>query len=221
MIGPTAPVYRPYEMGSKLTKVSGGMEEDEAGLVAAARAGDAAAFERLVAIHADAVYRVAAGYVGPDEAEDAAQETFVRVHQGLRGFAGESSLRTWVLRIAANVALTRLEKRRRTRARPIDEAGEPAARGREPGEAAEVEEQRAAVRRAVAELPEKERAVAVLRGMEGLSFEEVARVLGIKRPTAESRMARAKERLRAALGRWLDMGAGAAGRVKEGPTWAR
>ena len=58
------------------------------------------------------------------------------------------------------------------------------------------------MRRAIEALPEKERVVAVLRGLEELSFEEVAQVLGIRRPTAESRMARAKERLKGMLRKW-------------------
>ena len=65
-------------------------------------------------------------------------------------------------------------------------------------------EAREALHAALAELPEDQRAVIVLRGLEGLPFEEVARILGIKKPTAESRMARAKEKLRGLLGRWLE-----------------
>jgi RNA polymerase sigma-70 factor (ECF subfamily) len=181
------------------------MEEDESALLAAARAGNQAAFERLVARYADSVFRIAAAHVGRDEAEDAAQEVFVRVHQGLRGFQGDSRFSTWIYRIATNVALTRGRRRRRRSAvGPLDSAEEPAARDPSPEEDALREERRSAVRRALAELPEKERAVAVLRALEGLPFEEVADALGIKRPTAESRMARAKERLRAALARWIE-----------------
>jgi len=184
-----------------------GMEDEDPALLAAARAGDAKAFEALVGRHADAVWRVLAGHLGPDaaEVEDAAQEVFVRMHQGLRGFAGDSRLSTWVFRIATNVALTRAKRVRvrRGRTAPIEAAGEPAARGPSPDERAAGEERRDAVRRAIEALPEKERAVAVLRGLEEMPFEEIARVLGIQRPTAESRMARAKERLRSLLKGWL------------------
>ena len=83
------------------------MEADEQALVAAARAGDADAFERLVARHADAVYRVCAGHLGAQDAEDAAQEVFLRIHQGLAGFEGSSQLSTWIFRVATNVSLTR------------------------------------------------------------------------------------------------------------------
>jgi RNA polymerase sigma-70 factor (ECF subfamily) len=185
------------------------MEQDEAALLAAARAGDRAAFERIVARHAGAVFRIAAGILGPDEAEDAAQEAFVRIHQGLARFGGEASLATWIYRIATNVALTRARRRRRLRIfRRLSGAPEAATQDLGPAENAIVDERQAAVRRAIAALPEKERAVVILRGIEGLSFDEVARALGIKRPTAESRMARAKERLREALARWLGGGEG-------------
>jgi RNA polymerase sigma-70 factor (ECF subfamily) len=181
------------------------MEADELALVAAARAGDAAAFERLIARHADAVFRVCAGHLGAQDAEDAAQEVFLRIHQGLAGFEGSSQLSTWIFRVATNVSLTRSkQKRRRKSVAPLEAAPEPVARGTPDGlEHLESEERREAVRRAVRELPEEQRAVAVLRALEGYSFEEVAQILGIKRPTAESRMNRAKERLKNALTRWL------------------
>jgi RNA polymerase sigma-70 factor (ECF subfamily) len=177
--------------------------DDDSALVAAAREGDAAAFERLVGRYTDPVYRVVAGYLGREDAEDASQEVFIRAHQGLRGFAGDASFRTWIYRIAVNVALTRVGRRSRTSGARLDSIAEPAAGGDGPGDAALAEERREAVRRAVLALPEKERAVAVLRGMEGLAFEEIAGALGIKRPTAESRMNRAKERLRRLLRRWV------------------
>src|SRR5438132_6178622 len=118
-------------------------EEDDASLLVAARAGAAPAFERLVARYADAVFRIAAAHLGRDEAEDAAQEAFIRVHQGLAGFQGESRLSTWIFRIATNVALTRARRRGR-RPAPLPEA-EPAARAPGPEEAAAAEERRAAV----------------------------------------------------------------------------
>lgn len=170
------------------------------------RADDHSAFEQIVEQHAPAVYRICAGLMGARhgdaDAEDAAQEVFTRVFTGLPGFKGESSVSTWIFRIATNVALTRV-KRRRSRPRAqalVDEPNEPRAG---PQDALAAQERREAVRRAVEQLPEEQRAVVVLRGFEGLSFEEVAQVLGILRPTAESRMSRAKERLRGLLGDFM------------------
>jgi RNA polymerase sigma-70 factor (ECF subfamily) len=180
------------------------MDADEQALVAAARSGDAAAFERLVARHADAVFRICAGHLGAQEAEDAAQEVFIRVHSGLAGFQGTSQLGTWIFRVATNVSLTRSrQRRRRPRPTALDSAPEASSHEPSPDQGLEDDERRDAVRRAVRELPEEQRAVAVLRALEGLPFEDVARILKIKRPTAESRMNRAKEKLRSTLKKWL------------------
>lgn len=183
--------------GSSLTED----EAEERALLAAVRSGDERAFERLVARHAPSVFRIVAGHLGPTDAEDAAQEVFTRVYLGLKGYKGEARLSTWIFRVATNVALTRAsKKRRRDPVRPFEE--EPPSSAPPPGEELLAQERREAVRRAVEQLPEEQRSVVLLRS-EGLSFEEVARVLGILRPTAESRMARAKERLRAILERFM------------------
>jgi RNA polymerase sigma-70 factor (ECF subfamily) len=186
--------------------LSGGVE-DERPLVAAALNGDALAFEGIVRLHADAVYRIVAGHLGPSEAEDAAQEVFVRIHQGLRGFQGDSRLATWIYRVATNVALTRAQRRRgRPRLLPLEGSAEPVETAPGPADTLEAAERVEAVRRAVERLPADQRAVVVLRGFEGLPFDEVARILKIQRPTAESRMARAKERLKTLLTSLLPRG---------------
>lgn len=181
------------------------MESDEAAWIAAARAGDVPAFERLVQRHAEPIYRIVAGHLGAGEAEDAAQEVFLRVHQGLAGFRGGCEFSTWVFRIATNVALTRAARRRRhppaVTLAPGDAPPAPAAG---PAETSARAERRQAVRAALAALPDAERAVAVLRGLEQLPFDEIARILGISRPAAESRMARARERLRTLLRPWIE-----------------
>jgi len=188
---------------------AGSLREDEAeerALLAAVRTGDPRAFERIVELHAPSVFRIVAGHLGSDEAEDAAQEVMTRVYLGLKGYKGEARLGTWIFRVATNVALTRGRKRRQRA--PQGSTGELAsvvdgrADAAPPEETLLARERREAVRRAVEQLPEDQRAVVLLR-TEGLSFEEVARVLGILRPTAESRMARAKDRLRAMLERFV------------------
>ncbi len=163
-----------------------------------ARGGDPRAFEEIVRSHADATYRIAAAMIGASHAEDVVQETFLRVHRGLPRFRGESRLRTWIYRIATNVSLTR---RGRMAARPAEPLGDADPVSTAPGPDAEsvTEERKALLRRALDQLPEHQRAVVILRVIEGLSFEETARILGIRRPTAESRMARAKDRLRQIL----------------------
>jgi RNA polymerase sigma-70 factor (ECF subfamily) len=159
-------------------------------------AGDGAAFEGLVALHGATVYRVVARHVGRGEAEDAAQETFLQIHKSLRGFQGRSSLSTWIYRVATTVALKRAARARRRVAalRLVSREPPPVAA------AADVEavatEERESVRRTLELLPVEQRAVVALRAVDGLSFKEIARVLGIPRPTAESRMFRGREALR-------------------------
>jgi len=175
---------------------------DEAALITRARAGDDAAFAQIVAEHAGAVFRIACGLLDGSDAEDVTQEVFIRVHRGLPGFRGGSKLSTWIYRIATNVALKR-RRRRRVATVPMESA-EPRSDQPDPSANLHHAERRQLLHSALEQLPEPQRAVVVLRGLEGLSFQEVAHVLGIQRPTAESRMARAKQKLRLILGQQLD-----------------
>jgi RNA polymerase sigma-70 factor (ECF subfamily) len=178
-------------------------DEVDARLVKRAAAGDAAAFRELVLKHVDAVHRVVVGHIGPGEGEDATQEVFLRMHRGLPGFEGRSRFTTWLYRIATNVGL-----KRRRRRWPFRRAGRSLAE--RPSEApgpdalALARERREEVARAVGALPESLRSVVILRGFEGLSWEEIASVLDIGVSTAEARMARAKRLLRVLLGASFD-----------------
>lgn len=172
--------------------------------MARARAGEAAALEEIVRHHAPRVFRVVAGHLGRAEAEDATQEVFLLVSQGIRRFEGRSQLSTWIHRIATNVALKR--HRRRRRKPPPDSLDAAAVASAGPGPLVEASgrELEAELRRALDALPEDQRAVVVLRGVEGLSFAEVAAALGIPEPTAHSRMSRARECLRRFLRPFLE-----------------
>ena len=173
--------------------------DEEASKLIQARAGDPEAFAWLVQQHADATYRVVAGIVGDSDAEDVLQEVFLRVHRNLSKFRGEARFRTWLHRIAVNVALKRRDRLKRRSTVPFD-GPEPVADHPEPTERLAAREAQEALWRAMDQLPDHQRAVVVLRGIEGLSFAEVAETLGIRKPTAESRMARAKARLKELLG---------------------
>src|SRR4051812_18395227 len=107
-------------------------------------ADDHSEFERIVEEHAPAVFRIVAGHLGAQEAEDAAQEVFTRVYTGLPSFKGESNIATWIFRIATNVALTR---GRRRRSRPPAQAlvDEPREQGGGPDDALAAQERREAV----------------------------------------------------------------------------
>jgi RNA polymerase sigma-70 factor (ECF subfamily) len=179
-------------------------------LVERARAGDLEAFERLVAHYQDRVYNYVLRMIyDPMEAQDVAQETFVRAWQGLPRFRGASSFQTWLYRIASNLAIdaARSRKRRGLVTVSLDEpvAGVDSSElehdlpdeGRyAPAEFLEQEELRQQVWQAVGELSDKLRPVIVLADLQGLSYGEIAKILGCPVGTVKSRLFNARSQLR-------------------------
>ena len=169
-----------------------------------ARGGDAQAFRRLVETHMRAVYAIAYRMMGDhDDADDVAQETFVRAHRALDRYDPSYSFYTWLRTIATRVALHELAKRKRRRT----EGGESFEMASEtlPTEAAdpqalaEAGDLRQRLDRALGTLPEEYRAVLVLRAVEQLSYAEIAETLEIPVGTVMSRLARARDKLRLVL----------------------
>src|SRR5690242_5056298 len=187
------------------------MEADDLALVTRAKAGDAEAFRALVVRHQRKVYAVALGIVkDPDLAWDVAQEAFVRVHQHLGDFKGDSSFSTWVLRIGSHLAIDSLRKERASSKQDIDDVNEADVQGGGDGILATAlgnDPQQNALRRelagkmteALAQLPEKHRTILVLREVEGLSYEELAERLGIHKGTVMSRLFHARKKMQALL----------------------
>ena len=171
---------------------------DEA-LVDRARSGDLDAFGALVERHRDVVYRVAARIVGEGDAEDVAQDAFLRAFHRLSLFRGESPFRAWLLRIAQNAALNAVTRRRvDPLERPEEEAAGARARKateRTPADALEVSERRSRLARKLRELQPPHRAVLVLRDIEGLSYEEIAEVMETPVGTVKGRLHRARREL--------------------------
>lgn len=138
----------------------------------------------------------------PDEAEDGVQEVFLKVQRRLDTFRGEARLSTWLYQVALN---TLLDHRRRIarlrRSQPLaaitDARGEVAAAdpGSSPDETAACAERRTLVREALDRLPRKFREVLLLRELEGLSYRDIARILGVAQGTVESRIFRGRARL--------------------------
>jgi RNA polymerase sigma-70 factor (ECF subfamily) len=172
------------------------MTSDEA-LVERTLAGDLSAFETLVERHRDVVYRVATRIVGEDEADDVAQDAFLRAFHRLSLFRGESPFRSWLLRITQNAALNALTRRRvRPLEHPEEEHGEPIAIGaRTPVEQLEVSERRRRLALKLREIQPPHRAVLVLRDIEGLSYEEIAQVMETPVGTVKGRLHRARREL--------------------------
>lgn len=171
-----------------------------------ARAGDNGAFEALVLRYQARIVNYASAMVhDAGAAEDVAQETFVRAWRGLGRFRGESTFKTWLYRIATNVARTDLDRRgRRARIanRSLDDEAEPLQAGDVPSPAPDAETslvRREAIDRALSELPDELRQALVLRDVEGLDYKEIAGVTGAPIGTVESRIFRARRRLRTLL----------------------
>lgn len=178
---------------------------DDAALLARLRAGDAKAFETLVIAYQHRVFGVALRMLGNRaEAEDVAQETFLRAHRALGDFRGEARLTTWLYAIASRLCLNRLAAAPRRHERS-DEAAllRLAAPAADASAALERGELESALRQAIAELPEERRIVVVLRDLEGLAYEEIAEALGLELGTVRSRLHRARLDLKAKLERFL------------------
>lgn len=154
-------------------------ELDDASLAAEAAAGSREAFDVIVERHRRTVYQVCYRFVNNHEdASDLAQDAFVRAWKGLKNFKGQAALSTWLYRIAVNVCLNRLSAK--TPATEPIESPERFEDGRIEGaqHAMLREERAAAVRRAIARLPEKQRATLILRTYQELSHQQIADVLG-------------------------------------------
>ncbi len=168
-------------------------------LIERAREGDDVAFRDLVERHESRVAATVIGMLGPgDEAEDVGQETFIRLYRSLDRFRGDSSLGTYLTRIAINLSLTALKKRKRRMSRFVSqdetERDRPEASW-DPRDQIERSEDIRRVRAAVTRLAPNHRTVIVLRMIDGYSTKETAEILGIPAGTVMSRLARAMERL--------------------------
>ena len=165
-------------------------------------AGETRLFGELVRRYQDPVFGMAMRFVGaaPD-AEDIAQEVFLRVHRGLEGFKGDAKLSTWLYRITFNLCTDWLRRNRRAdrRTATIDEAGEVADGRVDFEQGLLAAEERHAVRRALDRLEEKYRSVVVLLYYQKLSYEQIAEVLQMPLKTVETRLYRARRMLRESL----------------------
>ncbi len=172
----------------------------------AAKRGNFDAFEQIVRRYSDRIYRLAFGMLkSPSDAEEVVKDTFLNAWKSIDSFRADSKPTTWIYRLAANTALTRL---RTKQGRPVlgfeevpngaslsgevELLGSPTAWSRQPDEKLLTTELGSVIDKAVDILPEKYRLVLLLRDVEGLSNEDVASTVGLTIPTVKSRLHRSR-----------------------------
>ena len=180
------------------------MASDET-LAGQAALGDRAAFETLVRRYQPRIYRLAGILVGDDrhEAEDLTQETFIRAYRAIGQFRGESTFRTWLHRIALNVIWSYRTRRRQRSLPSLETHGDGDHQVPDVATSADDPEvsliRRDTIDRALAALSADARLVVILRDIQGLEYQEIASIIGVPIGTVESRLFRARRRLRPLL----------------------
>ena len=181
---------------------------DELSILRRAAAGDADAFELLVRSHQEQVYRLCLRMLtDPEDAQDAAQESFLKAWRSLPGFRCDSAFSTWLYRLTANICLDMLRSRKRRATVPLTQTDadgaefalsvpDPAAT---PEQALLEKDTQARLAAALARLDPEQRQLIALRIDAELSYERIAELLDIKEGTVKSRLSRARERLRRLL----------------------
>jgi RNA polymerase sigma-70 factor, ECF subfamily len=170
---------------------------DDRVLIARVQAGDASAERELYDAHVARVYRLVYRLAGDaDQAQDYAQEAFIRAFDRLSEFRGEAALGTWICAIALSVALNGLRKVKRLRAREADLDG--AIGLSSPRREAEPD-LKTRLAEAIDDLPDGYRAVFVMHDVEGYTHEEIGQVLGVQPGTSKAQLSRARAKLRRAL----------------------
>ena len=192
----------PHEPQDDAARPGSGIEQSDLELVRRVQRGERGAFDLLVLRYQHKVVKLVARLLrDPAEAEDVAQEAFVKAYRAIGSFRGDSAFYTWLYRIAVNTARNTMASRQR---RPLDyeadlsESEQSAVdsrmrHGDTPEAAALSEEIHQTVNRAVEELPEDLRTAIILREIEGLSYEEIAAAMDCPVGTVRSRIFRARE----------------------------
>jgi RNA polymerase sigma-70 factor, ECF subfamily len=180
----------------------------DAALIRLFLAGDTGAFDRLVVRHQDRVFNLCYRFVGDyHEANDLAQDVFIKVFTSVKKFRFKSEFSTWLYRIAVNTCRNRvksLDFRFKKKAAPLhSERGNIAIAlsddSESPGVALEQKERSKTIQEAINALSGDKKTVLILRDMEGLTYEEIALVTGLNPGTVKSRLARARKKLKEKL----------------------
>jgi RNA polymerase sigma-70 factor (ECF subfamily) len=189
-----------------------GLRKEDVVLVKDFQAGNRASFDELVLRHKDRVFNVCYKFLGDyQDANDSAQETFVKVYRSLRRFRFEATFSTWLYRIAVNTCknkLTSSEHRYRKKMVRLDNPGEAEGtahvieirdENQSPLIELERKERLSLIQKAIESLPIEQKTVVVLSDIEGVSYEDIAHITGERLGTVKSRLARARLELREKL----------------------
>ncbi len=178
------------------------------------QAGDVSAFDRLVPMCKRAIFSLAYRYgLSPGDADDLAQEVFLRVYRARAKYRPEARFRSWLLRIATNLIISQARKRKHRRVVSMqamrigsgdDETDLPDERAAAPWERLTAHERKSALEKAMLELPEKQRVALTLNRFHDQSYEEVGSALGLKIPAVKSLLFRARQGLKDALTQFME-----------------
>jgi RNA polymerase sigma-70 factor, ECF subfamily len=192
---------------------------DDLTLVKRVRSGDQRAFRTLVERYQRKVYAVALGMLkDKEEAMDVSQEAFVKVYKYLDHFKGDSSFYTWLYRITTNICIDVLRKRGGSRGEDVEfdeslamdtseaQIGALGTRlGTNPQKSALRRELAEKIQEALEQVPEKHRAILLLREVEGMSYEDLSRTLEIPKGTVMSRLFHARAKVQKILSEYLEL----------------
>jgi len=175
-------------------------ELDDAELIAAIKRSDPGSREALYHRYKKRVYGLALRIVGPVDAEEVAQEAFIRIFRGLPKFRGDAALSTWIYRLAVNAALSHRSRRAGARLPTDDNQNDKTIEAQPAAEPVQGDAVlRARLERALVRLPTGYRTVIVLHDVEGLEHEEIASILRCHVGTSKSQLHKARARLREIL----------------------
>jgi RNA polymerase sigma-70 factor, ECF subfamily len=200
-------------MNNESDNIKGRDETDDHSLIRAFQSGDKSVFDTIVLRHKDRVFNLCFRFLGNyHEAEDTAQDVFVKAYSSLKSFRFESSFFTWLYRIAVNTCKNKIKSREYRYKKmnagmdnPEESMGiqwaerldDPASN---PVSDLEKKEMMKALQRAIDSLPPDQKSVVILRDIQGLSYEEIADITGFKLGTLKSRLSRARNALKEELG---------------------
>jgi RNA polymerase sigma-70 factor (ECF subfamily) len=195
-------------MNNRIKKTSGSSHEDTV-LIRAVQSGDLTAFDKLVLKHKDRLFNMVYWFLGDyNEANDCAQETFIKAFKSIKKFRFESAFSTWLYRIAVNTCKNRIKSsayrwKKRTVSletssgskndKPLSEIVNDSPT---PVMALEKKERMIQIQTAIHSLPEEQNQVVVMRDIQGLSYQDISDITGLNLGTVKSRLARGRLELR-------------------------